>query len=164
MICSGKLKKNCSHSVQSPPTVCDNVCQPSNLQRFHCLGFREDGNCLDGRLLLLIDMSFKPIFLQTLEFLLVNSCTAEKCFSWFCFSSILKRNILSWFFIESSVQCCKEIFSRFVIDFFCGFYARLTPFRALSFQSSALWSNCNLWNPVHCSIHKHCQRYCNASL
>ena len=126
--------------MQSPPTVCDNVCQPSNLQSFHCLGFCEDGNCLDGRLLLLIDVSFKPIFLQTLEFLLVNSCTAEKCFSWFCFSSILKRNILSWFLIESSVQCCKEIFSRFVIDFFCGFYAWLSPFRALSFQSSIFCS------------------------
>ena len=122
--------------MQSPPTVCDNVCQPSNLQRFHCLGFREDGNCLDGRLLLLIDVSFKPIFLQTLEFLLVNSCTAEKCFflvlfqfnieeKYFVlifdwkFGAMLQRNIFQicdWFFLR--LLCSTHPFQSFELSIF----------------------------------------------
>ena len=121
--------------MQSPPTVCDNVCQPSNLQRFHCLGFCEDGNCLDGKASALIDMSFQPIFLYFCISIFLNVKTgrllpSEKCFYWFwkCFSVILRRNIFSdfglnviqcnivenffsYFFIESiSVHYCKEIF------------------------------------------------------
>ena len=52
--------KHSSHSVQSPQSVIM-FAKRSHLQSFHCLGFNEDGNCLDRKAPALIDMSFQPI-------------------------------------------------------------------------------------------------------